>query len=230
MEEKTADIFSDGSSRGNPGRGGYGAIVVINDRVIELGGREDDTTNNRMELTGALEGIRLAHSLGAQSVLVHTDSSYTVNAVSKWLKGWVQKDWQTKEGKSVLNRDILECFYDLMSLVEIKLKLIPGHSGVAANERCDMIATSFADRKEIELYDGRKEDYSVSFSLQAGTKKKSSSSNKAKAYSYISEIDGEVKIHKTWDECKSRVEGKRARFKKSLSKENEAEIIEEFGR
>ncbi|HYC34102.1 MAG TPA: ribonuclease H [Candidatus Paceibacterota bacterium] len=226
---QTATIFSDGSSRGNPGPGGYGAIIVIDERVIEIGGRENNTTNNRMELTGALEAVRVAESLGAKSVLVHTDSSYTVNAVSKWLKGWIQNDWQTKEGKSVLNRDILECFYDLMSLVEIQFKLIPGHSGVAANERCDEIATSFADNKEIDLFDGKKEDYLVSFSLNAGSKKKKSSS-KAKAYSYVSELNGEIKIHKTWEECKKRVEGKRARFKKSVSRENEREIIEEFSK
>lgn len=222
-------IFSDGSSRGNPGRGGYGAIICLDDdRVIEIGGREDETTNNRMELTAALEAIRLSESLGAREAFVHTDSSYVVNSISKWLHGWVKNDWQTKEGKSVQNRDILECFYDMMSLIKISFKLIPGHSGIDANERCDEIATSFADGKLIDLFDGKSKDYTVSLSLEHSHKKKPSKSNTKKAYSYVSEVSGEIKIHKTWEECKKRVEGKRARFKKAVSKLDEDSIVSLF--
>lgn len=232
---KFANIFSDGASRGNPGRGGWGAIVVLQQteksiedaRVIELGGKEENTTNNRMELTAILEALRLAESLGIKKVLVHTDSSYSANAISKWLKGWVQNDWKTKDGKPVLNRDILECFYDLLDLIECDFKVIAGHAGIAANERCDEIATSFADNQSAHLFDGKLHDYSVSLSLEKTLDKKQSSHTK-KAYSYVSEIDGKVEIHKTWEECKKRVEGKRARFKKAGSKEDETHIVHTF--
>ncbi len=243
-DSKFATIFSDGSSRGNPGPGGWGAIVVLNEndknfqdpifnipketRVIELGGRENNTTNNRMELTGALEAVRLAESLGSRHALVHTDSSYVVNSLTKWIHGWVKNDWQTKDGKSISNRDLMECFYDMFSLIKIEFKQIAGHSGVAGNERCDEIATSFADNVSIDLFDGKLKDYTVSLSLEHGHKKKLSKSNSKKAFSYISEIDGDIKIHKTWEECKKRVEGKRARFKKSVSKEDEERIVKEF--
>ncbi len=234
-----ATIFSDGSSRGNPGPGGWGAIVALFEegtttptRLIELGGREENTTNNRMELTGALEAVRLVESLGVRKTVVHTDSSYLVNSLTKWVHGWVKNDWQTKDNKHVLNRDILECFYDLFSLIEIEFKQIAGHSGIAPNERCDEIATSFADKKDIALFDGPFEIYTVSLELHTshtGHKtSKQKPSKTTKAHSYISEIDGVIKVHKTWAECKARVEGKKARFKKSVSKEDEEKIINSF--
>lgn len=225
-------IFSDGSSRGNPGPGGWGGVVIIKhddekcSRVIELGGRENETTNNRMELTAALEGVRLVQSLGFTNATVYTDSSYLVNSLTKWIHGWVKNDWQTKENKHVLNRDILECFYDLLSLIEIKFKHIKGHSGIPLNERCDEIATAFADKKNVRLFDGMLSHYQISLSLQVNAS--NSKHKSSKVYSYVSEIDGIVKVHKTWNECKARVEGKKARFKKALSKEEEDYLIKDF--
>lgn len=226
-----ATIFSDGASRGNPGLGGWGAIVVLSPsdsdkhlaKVIEIGGRETHTTNNRMELTAILEATRLAQSMGVKKVKVHTDSSYSANAISKWLHAWVKNDWRTKDGKEVLNRDILECFYDLLDLIEIDFEVIAGHSGIPGNERCDEIATNFADNTPIDLFNGNLNDYKVSLSLVVNKKKQSKSGAK-KAYSYVSEVDGKVEVHKTWEECKKRVEGKRARFKKATSP-SEEEII-----
>ncbi len=236
-----ATIFSDGSSRGNPGPGGWGAIVALFGeaqtnplRIIELGGREENTTNNRMELTGALEAVRLVESLGVRKTVVHTDSSYLVNSLTKWVHGWVKNDWQTKDNKHVLNRDILECFYDLFSLIEMDFKQIPGHSGIAPNERCDEIATSFADKKDVPLFDGPFDTYTVSLALHTSgvghTNTKEKPSKTAKAHSYVSEINGVIQVHKTWSECKARVEGKKARFKKSVSKEDEERIINSFKR
>jgi ribonuclease HI len=229
-----ATIFSDGASRGNPGRGGWGAIILFEhddpnlSHVIELGGREDNTTNNRMELTGALEAIRTVESSGIRKAAVYTDSGYLVNSLTKWVHGWVKNDWQTKDKKNVLNRDLLECFYDLFSLIEISFHQVPGHSGVPANERCDEIATNFADQKPIELFDGLLSEYNVSLTTKpTGDVQKSKS---AKAYSYVSEIGGDVQVHATWEACRNRVEGKRARFKKTTSKENETEIIALFKR
>lgn len=225
-----AIIFSDGSSRGNPGRGGWGAIIYFNeegkDKVVELGDREGMTTNNRMELTAVLESVRFAESIGKKDIVLHTDSSYVVNSLSKWIWGWEKNDWQTKEGKGVLNRDIFECFFELLPLVRIKFKLIKGHSGIKENERCDQIATSFADESPVTLFDGNKDDYRIVFDET----KKTSTKNKNKAYSYVSLVDGVIETHSNWSDCERRVKGKKARFKKSISEEDEKKIIEDFGK
>lgn len=221
-------VFSDGSSRGNPGRGGYGAIICIDDRIIELGGREDETTNNRMELTAVLEAVRVLKDFGIRETLVYTDSSYVANAVSKWLTGWVKNDWQTKSGDPVLNRDILECFYDLEDFIKIHFKVIPGHSGIPANERCDEIATSFADGNGVPLFKGLQKDYLVPLTLSSHGIKKGKSSSAKKPYSYVSEVQGKVEVHTTWASCEQRVKGKKARFKKVFSKEEESKLIKEF--
>lgn len=223
-----AIIFSDGSSRGNPGRGGWGAIIYFNekgkDKVVELGDGENMTTNNRMELTAVLESIRFAEDIGKKDIIVHTDSSYVVNSLSKWIWDWEKKDWKTKDGKGVLNRDIFECFFELLPLVKVNFKLIKGHSGINENERCDEIATNFADQKPIELFDGEKGDYRIEFDETKRTPQK----NKGRAYSYVSLVDNVIEVHSTWKDCENRVKGKKARFKKSFSKEDEEKIIEDF--
>lgn len=222
-------IFSDGSSRGNPGPGGFGSILFFEEdgvsKVVELGGREEKTTNNRMELMGALETIRLAESIGIKEVTVHTDSSYVVNSLTKWIWSWVKNDWQTKDGKSVSNQDIFECFFEILPLIKVHFVLVKGHSGVIENERCDQIATSFADDVSTELFNGNRKDYNIILDTKKVSK---GTKNKGKAYSYVSSVEGIIEIHKTWGECEKRVKGKKARFKKSLSKIDEEKIVKEF--
>lgn len=222
-------IFTDGSARGNPGPGGWGAIVVGEDSVTELGGREDHTTNNRMELTAvifALQSVPHEHE-----VLLYTDSSYVISGITRWVRGWEKNNWQTTKKEDVLNRDLWETLVKAVAHRIIQWKLVKGHSGVSANERCDVIATSFADEVPIVLYSGSRSRYGVDISVlsvsQNDFNKKTKS--KSKAYSYISEINGVIQIHKTWEECKARVHGKPARFKKSTSPAEEEEIIKEFG-
>src|SRR3989338_3744124 len=92
-------IYTDGSSLGNPGRGGWGAVVQMDGKVTELGGAEKDTTNNRMEMTAAYEALHfVASKLDASSkslVAIHTDSAYLLNGITKWVFGWEKKDWKT---------------------------------------------------------------------------------------------------------------------------------------
>jgi ribonuclease HI len=118
----------------------------------------------------------------------------------------------------------------------VSWKYVGGHVGIAGNERCDVIATSCADGENIKLYDGPLSDYSIQNihdvsvdATKAKAKKSSSSRSNAKAYSYISAIGGEIKIHYTWADCEKRVKGvKGARYRKSTDAMNEAEIIDEF--
>jgi ribonuclease HI len=221
-------IFTDGASRGNPGRGGWGSVVIENDMVTELGGREDNTTNNRMELTAAIEGLRAVK--GDDQITLNTDSSYVINGITKWVHGWQKNGWMTKAKEEVMNRDLWEELARFKK--DITWNYVGGHSGVVGNERCDTIATSFADGEPTDLYKGSLANYPIKgiFDLsQIKEKVSKKSHSKAQAYSYVSLVGGKIETHATWAECKKRVNGIKARFKKAVSLDDEKKIIEEFG-
>ncbi len=219
-------IFTDGSARGNPGPGGWGAIILNDDSVTELGGREDHTTNNRMELTAVLSAlVSVPHE---HDITLYTDSAYVLNGATRWVKGWEKNDWKTSTKDDVVNRDLWEEMIEATAHRVISWKLIKGHAGTPANERCDVIATSFADKNPAVLYSGSRERYGVDIAIAPKSSSTSKSKSKSKAYSYVSLVDGEIKVHKTWEECKARVHGVNAKYKKSTSPENEEEIIREF--
>lgn len=224
-----AIIFTDGSSRGNPGPGGWGAIVVEEDNVKELGGREIKTTNNRMELTAVVEALGTTK---ADEVTVHTDSSYLISGITEWIEGWKKNNWKTKTKEDVLNRDLWETLDEQISGREVLFRKVSGHAGIPANERCDVIATSYADQNPVELFVGTLDGYlididTIESSVSANEKK--SKKNKGPAYSYVSCIKGVIAVHKTWEECKERVDGvSGALFKKALNKEDEEDIISDF--
>ena len=230
-----AVIFTDGSSRGNPGPGGWGSVIVDNDKVTELGGGENPTTNNRMEIMaaiGALENVTVK-----SGITVHTDSSYLINGITKWIHGWKNNGWRTKTKQDVLNKDLWMKLYNAIQGKKITWKYVGGHVGIVGNERCDHIATAFADSTKTKLYKGPFAGYDLPNILDISSddsklkaKKSDSSRSRAKAYSYISAIGGVIEVHHSWAECERRVKGKKgARYKKSISAEDEEEIIKEFG-
>lgn len=227
-KENKTTIFTDGSSRGNPGKGGWGAVVILNDNVTELGGREDNTTNNRMELEAAIVGL----SNASGDITVHTDSSYVINGITKWVNGWKRNGWMTKAKGEVLNKDLWERLVEAKEGKKVSWNYVGGHSGIAGNERCDVVATTFADDEPTELYKGPLSGYHVKdianlIGIPEQASKKSHS--KAQAFSYISMVNGDIQIHKTWAECETRVKGKsNTRYRKAISAENEGQIIEEF--
>ena len=228
-------IWSDGASRGNPGQGGWGVIIVSPEKeVIELGGGEKYTTNNKMELMGAisaLDHISKNNFTTTEKILIHTDSKYVISGITKWVHGWRKNNWITSQKEEVLNRDLWEKLFSLTVGKKIEWKYVAGHSGTPGNERCDEIATSYATGNNPPLYKGLLLNYSVSLFdlskvLSVNANKKSKSHSKAKAYSYLSMLDGVIMKHKTWEECEKRVKGKRgAKFKKALSAEEEKEIL-----
>jgi len=237
MDKPQTIIFTDGSSRGNPGPGGWGAIIVQDGKVAELGGREEHTTNNRMELKAAIEALSFITyqltNLRTYQLTLYTDSRYLINGITIWLAGWEKNNWMTKAKEEVMNRDLWEKLGALVRGKEIRWEYIGGHSGIPGNERCDEIATSFADSIEPKLFKGSLEAYSVKgiLNVEAGdaSSSKKSRTKGQKAYSYVSAIDGKVETHATWAECEQRVKGvKGARFKKSLNAEDEKKIKEEF--
>jgi ribonuclease HI len=245
MQKNINTIFTDGSSRGNPGRGGWSAIVATGEYVEELGGAEKNTTNNRMELMGVIKALeKLQTSSSKLQVVIHTDSSYVLNGATKWIAGWQKNNWKTKTKSEVLNKDLWVKLAKVLTNNEssnIEWKLVKGHSGVPANERCDVIATSFADGLKSKLYSNVLKNYGIDLKVIAPTKTRTNFSSKnlngqakhlkhktlkSKAHSYISSVNGVVKTHATWAECEKRVKGvSGAKFKKSLSPSDEASII-----
>ncbi len=131
-------------------------------RTIELGGREDHTTNNRMELSAAIKALEFVSKLSADNCVLFTDSEYVMKGITEWIKGWQLRGWRTTAKKPVLNQDLWQALVLASDEKKIEWKYVAGHSGHEYNERCDEIATSFADDLNITLYNGASSDYKLS--------------------------------------------------------------------
>jgi ribonuclease HI len=143
---KTIEIFTDGSSRGNPGPGGWGVVMIENGIVTkEIGGGEKQTTNNRMELRAAIEALKIVHS--KDEIIMNVDSEYVVNGITKWIHGWIKKGWRTADKKPVLNQDLWKELLEASENKNIRWKSVRSHIGIEFNERADEIATSHADKQ-----------------------------------------------------------------------------------
>ena len=154
-------IYTDGSSKGNPGPGGFGSIIFDGENVKEVGGREERTTNNRMEIMAAIEALKYVSKNFAdtESIEVHTDSEYLIKGITIWIKNWQKNKWKTKDKREVLNRDLWEELLIETQKRNVEWKKVAGHSGHEFNERCDEIAQGFADGENIGLYNGLKQGY-----------------------------------------------------------------------
>jgi ribonuclease HI len=224
-------IFTDGSSRGNPGPGGFGAIVIYDGEIKEIGGREEHTTNNRMELLGVITALSSVSD--DYEIIVNTDSSYVVNGITKWVYGWMKNGWRNSMKEDVVNRDLWEKLIEVSEGKKIKWNVVSGHSGIPGNERCDQIATSYADNKKSDLYNGKIFNYSIDITdLKGdGTKKKKKTNSKVPGYSYLSLVNGVFKKHKDWSSCEREVKGikGKVKFKKAISADDERNIMKEWG-
>ena len=228
-------IFTDGAAKGNPGKGGYGVVIAHPGTITELGGHKGLTTNNEMELKAVVEALKLVAPKRIP-VALYTDSKYVVEGATGWVFGWVKNGWKTKSETDVLNKDLWQELLPLLGQVDVEWHKIPGHSGLAGNERVDTIASTFAEKGTYELYIGFETGYEHDIHNTSYDEKKAEERSEArkrqaqKAYSYVSALDGVVLVHQTWAECEARVKGQKgARFKKSLDAENECEIVREFG-
>ncbi len=240
MDPSGTVVFTDGAAKGNPGPGGWGAIVVSpGGTVAELGAGSPHTTNNKMELSGAIAALDEVDGTPGR-VIVYTDSTYLIQGITQWVWGWRQKGWRTAAGGEVLNRDLWEQLFALASArgsKGIDWRWVRGHVGTAGNERCDEIAVAFASGQPPDLYRGPLSAYSVDVltvpdqtSLSKRSDASSGRSSKAPAYSYLSVVDGVLMRHSTWADCERRVKGRAgARFKKATSAADEAAILREWG-
>jgi len=132
------EIFCDGACSGNPGPGGYGAILRCGGREKEISGWAPDTTNNRMELTAVIEALR--QLTRPCRITVTTDSQYVVKGMTEWIAGWQRNGWRNSKKEAVLNRDLWEALLDASQQHSITWKWVRGHDGHAENERCDCLA------------------------------------------------------------------------------------------
>ena len=137
-DEQTVEIFCDGACSGNQGPGGYGAILRYGGRVKELNGGSRDTTNNRMEMTAAIEALR--QLTRPCRVIITTDSQYLVKGMTEWITGWQKKGWRNSKKEPVVNKDLWELLLDLTQSHSVQWKWVRGHDGHAENERCDQLA------------------------------------------------------------------------------------------
>ena len=140
--QTSVTIYSDGACSGNPGPGGWAARLLHQDgRICELGGGAPDTTNNRMELQAAIEGLKAAAD--AAAVQLVTDSEYVRKGITEWIHGWKRRNWRTAAKKPVLNQD-LWMELDRLSDSRVTWSYTKGHAGDPDNERCDEIAQAFS--------------------------------------------------------------------------------------
>jgi len=145
-------IYTDGACTGNPGPGGWGVVIYFQDgSVHEMGAASSYTTNNKMEMQAAIAALQYLEAFGqSEPITLYTDSEYLINCVTKWIKSWKKKGWKKADGNPVQNQDLLESLDQLNSRL-VKWQHVRGHSGNIGNERCDVIARSFASGKTPSL-------------------------------------------------------------------------------
>lgn len=235
-------VFTDGAAKGNPGPGGWGAVVLVGGAAVrELGASGGATTNNRMEMTAALEALewlRAAAPDAGTRITIATDSTYLMRGVGEWLPGWKKRGWKTKDGGDVANRDLWERLDRCISAsARIRWRYVPGHAGFPGNDRADEIASDFALGRAPKLYEGPYEGYGRDLhhlppegAPIRSVSKESKSRSKGSAHSYVSFVDGVAQKHTTWAECERRVKGKAgAKFRKTASAADEREQLREWG-
>jgi len=138
------EIWTDGGCKPNPGRGGWAAILRFGDHERELSGAEPVTTNNRMELTAALSALEVLKR--PCTVVLHTDSEYLRNGVTRWHQGWVRRNWRNAAGDPVANMDLWRRLLAAAAVHRIEWRWVRGHAGDRMNERADVLATAARER------------------------------------------------------------------------------------
>lgn len=233
-------IYTDGASRGNPGPGGWGAIVFAGGYAMEIAGGVKRATNNQMELEAVLQVLSDNATKGSkENIIVYSDSAYVVNGLNSWIYGWSKNGWITKQKSPVENKEIWMKLLELLKYYgnRLELKKISGHSGELYNERCDELAVDAALGKKQNLFKGKIADYDKYLEIIGTTAKKQSASQRTKkkksssekAFSYVSMVGGKVHVDKSWLDCEKRVKGKKgAKYKKVFSKGEEIELVGEY--
>jgi len=206
--------YTDGACIGNPGPGGWAAILVQDDQRQEISGGAPETTNNRMELTAVIEALRRLPPDAPARVV--TDSQYVMNGITRWLAGWRRRGWRTAGGQPVLNRDLWEALAPLVG-PRVTWEWVRGHAGHPENERVDALAR--AEARAQERARGITRD-GPDRGQTPGTRWPT----------YLSLVDGEARRHADWPSCQARVHRQPgARFKKCASAAEERATLARWG-
>ena len=143
-------IYTDGACSGNPGLGGWGAILTYGDKRKEIFGGDKNTTNNKMELTAVIEALSTIKT-SSYIIEIYTDSQYVKNGITSWIDNWKKNGWKNSKKQSVLNRDLWERLDELVSKYDIKWFWVKGHANVELNERADELARMGIEKMRSEL-------------------------------------------------------------------------------
>ena len=133
-------IYTDGACSGNPGPGGWGVFIENSGNVTELSGRDENTTNNRMELKAVIEALKF-FTINSK-LTIHTDSKYVMDGASRWIINWKKNKWKTAQKKDVKNKDLWIELDNLLNYHDVSWVWVKGHDGIYGNERADYLATS----------------------------------------------------------------------------------------
>ena len=197
----TVDIITDGACSGNPGRGGWAAIVIDGTQHSEYSGADAHTTNNRMELQAAITGLQRAPS--QRPLRVITDSQYLINGITKWVKGWQKNGWKTREGQPVENRDLWELLITVNG-PHVSWQHVKGHAGHPLNERANTLAQQQAGSGT-----------GSALPAPATPTGALAPTSQTGFPCYLSLIGSSLTRHATWESCQRTVHGvSGAKFKK----------------
>ena len=141
---KTVEIYTDGACRGNPGPGGWGALLIAGKHRKTLHGGDPETTNNRMELMAAIEALNALK--GPSKVALHTDSRYVMHGITEWMDNWKKRGWKTAAKKPVKNQDLWQALDEAIARHDIEWKWVKGHDGNPGNEEADALANLGIDK------------------------------------------------------------------------------------
>lgn len=138
-------LYTDGACSGNPGPGGWGSILILGDNKKEISGGSPATTNNIMELTAVIEGLKILKR--PCKVQVYSDSAYVVNGfIQKWIYGWMKKNWKNASGEPVKNKELWQELYNLTQIHDVTFHKVKGHADNELNNRCDELARMERDK------------------------------------------------------------------------------------
>lgn len=240
-------IYTDGACSGNPGPGGWASVIIFPegviakgslvqgfDEVVELGGRDLSTTNNRMEMLAVIRALQFSDHPEVL-VDVYTDSVYVIRGITQWAFAWKKRGWKTAEGKDVQNKDLWQTLMHVVGSRKEKVRwhFCRGHRGTPGNERCDELSVQASRGQRLDLYRGPLSGYGYDVMPPPEPEalpEMKAKVEKVKAHSYLSDLGGVVSRHKDWPSCEAKVKGRSgAKFKKALSPEDEASILKSWG-